>query len=127
MFIFTGNTTLNTPATVWAWYSCAATLLLRSANPFWIRFCQNLVFFQIIIFNFFFFIKIEYPLYWYHSNWMAFVYGKMSTADIFFTYVTKCIYYAFFKDSTIRVFFSNTKYKLKIIWVFRCIIWEKIV
>jgi hypothetical protein len=58
------------------WYTFYTTLLLRSANPFWIGVCQNLVFFtdsycnSTLLFYFFniFFIKTEYLLYWYHLN-----------------------------------------------------------
>jgi hypothetical protein len=44
------------------WNEFYTTLLLHSANPFWIGFCKNLVFFPDSFFSIFFFIKIEYPL-----------------------------------------------------------------
>jgi hypothetical protein len=67
----------------------------------WIEFCQNLVFFRIyckstvlIYFSLYFLSKLS--TYFTGITRMDFVYEKITTAYIFFTYVTKCIYYAFF-------------------------------
>jgi hypothetical protein len=53
------------------WYRFYTTLLFRYANPFWIEgFVKISFFLQILVIApwIFFLIKIEYPLYWYHSN-----------------------------------------------------------
>jgi hypothetical protein len=88
------------------------TTLLRSANLFWIGFCKNLVFFQILIviahfwfifFNIFF--QNWVPTLLASHEWILYM-GKQQLR------ISKCIYYAFFKTA-------------QYVSSLRCIIWEK--
>jgi hypothetical protein len=85
------------------WYRFYTTLLLRSTNRFWIGFCQNLVFFPgsccnstLLIYFFQYFFLSKLSTHFIGITRMDFLYGKITTAYIFYTYATKCIYYAFF-------------------------------
>jgi hypothetical protein len=93
------NLLQHTTYQIFLWYRFYTTLLFRSVNLFWKGFGQNLVFFHIIIIAHFWFFSTFFlsklSTHFTGITWMDFVYGKMTTAYIFFTYVTKCIYYAF--------------------------------
>jgi hypothetical protein len=84
-------------------------LWYRFYNPF-SSFCKSIlnrvlskfISFQIIMhtfdcFQYFFLSKLS--THFTGITWMDFVYGKIKTVYIFFTYVTKCINYAFFKTA----------------------------